>query len=31
MSYFSKNWSNGYFVCSISEANPDTIRKYIEN
>ena len=24
-------WSNGYFVCSIGEANPETIRKYIEN
>jgi len=24
-------WSDGYFVCSIGEANPDTIRKYIEN
>jgi putative transposase len=23
-------WSDGYFVCSIGEANPDTIRKYIE-
>ena len=40
MGYFSKNrhkfylnsfWSDGYFVCSIDEANPDTIRKYIEN
>lgn len=24
-------WSDGYFVCSIGEANPDTIRNYIEN
>lgn len=24
-------WSDGYFVCSIGEANPDTVRKYIEN
>lgn len=24
-------WSGVYFVCSIGEANPDTIRKYIEN
>ena len=24
-------WSDGYFVFSIGEANPDTIRKYIEN
>ena len=24
-------WSDGYFVCSIGEANPDTIRKHIEN
>ena len=24
-------WSDGYFACSIGEANPDTIRKYIEN
>ena len=24
-------FSDGYFVCSIGEANPDTIRKYIEN
>jgi putative transposase len=23
-------WSDGYFVCSIGDANPDTIRKYIE-
>ena len=23
-------WSDGYFVCSIGEANNDTIRKYIE-
>ena len=24
-------WSDGYSVCSIDEASPDTIRKYIEN
>lgn len=24
-------WSNGYFVCSIGKANPNTVRKYIEN
>lgn len=32
--YFCKEhsfWSDGYFVCSIGEANTDTIRKYIEN
>jgi len=23
-------WSDGYFVCSIEEANPETIRRYIE-
>jgi len=23
-------WSDGYFVCSIGEASPDTIRRYIE-
>ena len=23
-------WSDGYFACSIDEADPDTIRKYIE-
>ena len=23
-------WSDGYFVCSIGEANHETIRKYIE-
>ena len=22
-------WSDGYFVCSIGEASPETIRKYI--
>jgi len=22
-------WSDGYFVCSIGEASPDTIRQYI--
>ncbi len=24
-------WSDGYFVCSIGEAHPDTIRNYIAN
>jgi putative transposase len=24
-------WSDGYFVCSIGEASPNAIRKYIEN
>ena len=24
-------WSDGYFVCSIGEANSDTIRKYINS
>lgn len=24
-------WSDGYFVCSIGEASPDTIREYILN
>ena len=24
-------WSDGYFVCSIGEASPDTIREYIRN
>lgn len=24
-------WPDGYFVCSIGEADPDTVRKYIEN
>ena len=24
-------WSDGYFVCSVGDANPDTIRKYIES
>ena len=23
-------WSDGYFVCSIGEANPEIIRRYIE-
>ena len=29
--YWYKNtfWSAGYFVCSIGEASPDTIRQYI--
>lgn len=32
--YFWKEhtfWSDGYFACSIGEASPETIRKYIEN
>ena len=31
--YWYKNmlWSDGYFVCSIGEASPDTIREYILN
>ena len=32
--YFWKEhtfWSDGYFACSIGEANPETIRRYIEN
>jgi len=24
-------WSDGFFACSIGEANPETIRRYIEN
>ena len=24
-------WSDGYFVCSIGEASPETVREYIEN
>jgi len=30
--YWKENtfWSDGYFVCSIGEANSETIRKYIE-
>ena len=37
MNYISNNRHKFYlkchliFVCSIGEANPDTIRKYIEN
>jgi len=27
--YKNTFWSNGYFVCSIGEASPDTIRQYI--
>jgi len=29
--YWYKNilWSSGYFVCSIGEASPDTVRQYI--
>lgn len=30
--YWKENtfWSDGYFVCSIGEANSETIRRYIE-
>jgi putative transposase len=30
--YWKENtfWSDGYFVCSIGEANTETIKKYIE-
>lgn len=28
--WLKKFWSRGYFVCSIGDANPETIRKYIE-
>jgi putative transposase len=24
-------WTDGYFVCSVGEANPETIRNYIAN
>ena len=24
-------WSNGYFACSVGDANTETIKKYIEN
>ena len=24
-------WSDGYFACCIGEANPETIKRYIEN
>ena len=24
-------WTDGYFVCSVGEASPETIRKYIQN
>ena len=24
-------WSDGYFACSIGEANPETIKRYIED
>lgn len=37
-SYLQKNfwrektfWSDGFFACSIGEANPETIKAYIEN
>lgn len=32
--YFWKEktlWSDGYFVCSIGKANPNTVREYIRN
>lgn len=32
--YFWKEhtfWSDGYFACSIGEASPETIKRYIEN
>lgn len=29
--YQSILWSDGYFVCSIGKASPDTIREYILN
>jgi len=24
-------WTDGYFVCSVGEASPETIQKYIQN
>jgi putative transposase len=24
-------WTNGYFICSLGEATPKTIRNYIKN
>lgn len=24
-------WTDGYFVCSVGEASPETIRRYIQN
>lgn len=24
-------WTDGYFVCSIGEASPETIKNYIKN
>ncbi len=24
-------WTDGYFVCSVGEASPETIRNYIKN
>jgi putative transposase len=30
LKWLKKFWSRGYFVCSIGEASPETIRKYIE-
>ncbi|WP_180371466.1 transposase, partial [Helicobacter suis] len=24
-------WTDGFFACSIGEANPETIKRYIEN
>lgn len=32
--YFWKEktfWTDGYFVCSVGEANPETIQNYISN
>ncbi|WP_199765465.1 transposase, partial [Helicobacter suis] len=26
-----KFWTDGFFACSIGEANPETIKRYIEN
>jgi putative transposase len=28
---YTTNWTDGYFVCSIGEASPTTIRDYIQN
>ncbi|WP_080228638.1 transposase [Helicobacter pylori] len=29
--HISTNWTDGFFVCSIGEANLETIKAYIEN
>lgn len=31
--YWKENvlWSGGYFACSVGEASPETIKKYIDN